>query len=118
MVGLRLPAGFKDFARDRWRTTTPPPTTEPANQRTEFGHAPIMRLCAALCARRAAENAGQLEASSRVARVVAHDWRAPAWLRGKPGVDKSRRLRLGAWSAAPLTCPGLDVANAYEGPNA
>jgi hypothetical protein len=48
MVGLRLSAGFKDFARDRWRATTPPPTTEPANQRTEFGHAPIMRLCAAL----------------------------------------------------------------------
>ena len=47
-VGLRLSAGVSDFARHRWRTTTPPPTTEPANQRTEFGHAPIMRLCAAL----------------------------------------------------------------------
>jgi hypothetical protein len=46
-VGLRLSAGFTDFAGECGCITAPQPTTEPTNQRPEVGHAPIMRLCAA-----------------------------------------------------------------------
>jgi hypothetical protein len=57
-------------------------------------------------ARDSAENATLIVASELIF-SLAHSWRAPAWLRGKAGVDKSPRLRLDAATDAAHVLPQM-----------